>query len=76
CRFAFPAERRPLAPAHLNSRLSIVEALKSRTVIIFMLLWLVGNALIAVGIPLVGENSKKPKTKPPICASQAIGWSL
>ncbi|CAN7378133.1 rhomboid family intramembrane serine protease [Rhizobium leguminosarum] len=58
CRFAFPAERRPMAPAHLNARLSIVEALKSRTVIIFMLLWLVGNALIAVGIPLVGDSDQ------------------
>lgn len=62
CRFAFPAERRPMLPAHLNDRLSIIEALKSRTVIIFMLLWLVGNALIAVGIPLVGDGD------------QAIAW--
>ncbi|OWV78806.1 rhomboid family intramembrane serine protease [Rhizobium sp. R635] len=59
CRFAFPAERRPMLPAHLNARLSIFEALKSRTVVIFMLFWLFGNALIAVGIPLVGDGSQE-----------------
>ncbi|MBB2794713.1 UNVERIFIED_ORG: membrane associated rhomboid family serine protease [Rhizobium pisi] len=59
CRFAFRAERRPMLAAHLNARLSIVEALKSRTVVIFMLLWLVGNALIAVGIPLVGDSDQE-----------------
>ncbi|PDS29107.1 rhomboid family intramembrane serine protease [Rhizobium phaseoli] len=59
CRFAFPAERRPMRAAHLNARLSIVEALKSRTVVIFMLLWLVGNALIAVGFPLVGDSDQE-----------------
>ena len=45
--------------AHLNARLSIVEALLNRTVVIFMLLWLVGNALIAVGIPLVGDSDQE-----------------
>ena len=59
CRFAFPSERRPMLPTHLNARLSILEALKSRTVVIFMLLWLVGNALIAVGIPLVGDSDQE-----------------
>ena len=59
CRFAFPAERRPMLPAHLNARLSVIEALKSRTVVIFTLLWLVGNALIAVGIPLVGDGDQE-----------------
>ncbi|MBB3912977.1 rhomboid family intramembrane serine protease [Rhizobium fabae] len=62
CRFAFPSERRPMLPTHLNARLSILEALKSRTVVIFMLLWLVGNALIAIGIPLAGDSD------------QAIAW--
>ena len=47
-----------MLPAHLNDRLSIAEALQSRTVVIFMLLWLVGNALIAVGIPLVGDSDQ------------------
>ncbi|MGO8594014.1 rhomboid family intramembrane serine protease, partial [Rhizobium ruizarguesonis] len=32
--------------------------LKSLTVIIFMLLWLVGNALISVVIPLVGDSDQ------------------
>ncbi|MBX4867915.1 rhomboid family intramembrane serine protease [Rhizobium bangladeshense] len=59
CRFAFPPDRRPMAVAHLNARLSIIDALKSRTVVIFMLLWLVGNALIAVGVPLVGDSDQE-----------------
>jgi len=59
CRFAFPADRRPMPVAHLNARLSVVDALKSRTVVIFILLWLVGNALIAVGIPLVGDSDQE-----------------
>jgi membrane associated rhomboid family serine protease len=59
CRFAFPAERRPSRPAHLNDRLSILEAFRSRTVVIFTLFWLVGNALIAVGIPLIGDGSQE-----------------
>jgi len=46
-------------PAHLNPRLSVLQAMQSRTVIIFTLLWLVGNALIAVGIPLVGDGSQE-----------------
>lgn len=59
CRFAFPGEQRPVRPAHLNARLSIVQSMRSRTVLIFMLLWLVGNALIAVGIPLIGDGSQE-----------------
>ncbi|MBX5272781.1 rhomboid family intramembrane serine protease [Rhizobium sp. NLR17b] len=59
CRFAFPADRRPMPVAHLNARLSIIDALKSRTVVIFMLLWLVGNELIAAGIPLVGDSDQE-----------------
>jgi membrane associated rhomboid family serine protease len=59
CRFAFPGDQRPMQPAHLNARLSIVQSMQSRTVLIFMLLWLVGNALIAVGIPLIGDGSQE-----------------
>ena len=36
--------------------------LRSRTVIAFTLFWLFGNALIAVGVPLIGDGS------------QAIAW--
>jgi len=59
CRFAFPSGRQMVRPAHLNPQLSVLQAMQSRTVIIFMLLWLVGNALIAVGIPLVGDGSQE-----------------
>jgi membrane associated rhomboid family serine protease len=64
CRFAFPpAERRGRAlEAHLNPRLSIIEALRSRTVFTFILFWFLGNILIAFGIPLIGDGS------------QAIAW--
>ncbi|KQV81561.1 rhomboid family intramembrane serine protease [Rhizobium sp. Root1220] len=62
CRFAFPPERQPLRPAHLNARLSIPEAFRSRTVVMFMLFWFVGNLLIAFGIPMIGDSS------------QAVAW--
>ncbi len=59
CRFAFPGSQPMFGPTHRNPRLSIVQAMQSRTVIVFMLLWLVGNALIAFGIPLVGDGSQE-----------------
>lgn len=61
CRFAFPpAERRGRAlEAHLNPRLSIIEALRSRTVFTFILFWFLGNILIAFGIPLIGDGSQE-----------------
>ena len=62
CRFAFPPERRIAPPAHLNTRLSIRDAFRSRTVVAFILFWFVGNLLIAVGVPLIGDGS------------QAIAW--
>jgi membrane associated rhomboid family serine protease len=62
CRFAFPSERRVGLPTHLNPRLSIAETFRSRTVVMFMLFWFVGNILIAVGIPLIGD------------AGQPIAW--
>lgn len=58
CRFAFPPERRMPLPAHLNRRLSIGEAFRSRTVVMFMLFWFVGNILIAVGVPLIGDSAQ------------------
>ncbi|WP_028744529.1 rhomboid family intramembrane serine protease [Rhizobium mesoamericanum] len=62
CRFAFPPEQRIARPTHLHRRLSMVEAFRSRTVVAFILFWFVGNLLIAVGVPLVGDGS------------QAIAW--
>ncbi|WP_431322298.1 rhomboid family intramembrane serine protease [Rhizobium sp. YTU87027] len=62
CRFAFPPEQRITRPAHLNPRLSMVESFRSRTVVAFILFWFVGNILIAVGVPLIGDGS------------QAIAW--
>jgi membrane associated rhomboid family serine protease len=64
CRFAFPPDRRgpAMQQAHLNPRLSIVESIRSRTVMMFILFWFIGNILIAVGIPLIGDGS------------QAVAW--
>ncbi|CAN7297138.1 rhomboid family intramembrane serine protease [Rhizobium sp. LjRoot258] len=62
CRFAFPPQQRIARPAHLNARLSMLEAFRSRTVVAFILFWFVGNLLIAVGVPLIGDGS------------QAIAW--
>lgn len=56
CRFAFPPDdRRAFGPVHLLPRLSIAEALRGRTVRVFMLVWFAGNLLFAFGIPLVGD---------------------
>ena len=64
CRFAFPPERRGhrAQEAHLNPRLSIASALRSRTVFMFILFWFLSNILIAFGIPLIGDGS------------QAVAW--
>ncbi len=61
CRFAFPPERRTnrTTEAHLNPRLSIVAALRSRTVLFFILFWFFTNILIAFGIPLIGDGSQE-----------------
>lgn len=61
CRFAFPSEGRGTRglEAHHNVRLSIIEALRNRTVVIFILFWFLTNILIAFGIPLVGDVSQE-----------------
>lgn len=59
CRFAFPGRGGQSREAHLNERLSILQSFRSRTVIVFGLFWLLGNALIAVGIPLIGDGSQE-----------------
>lgn len=61
CRFAFPSpgHGRRGQEAHLNPTLSITEALRSRSVVMFILFWLFGNILIAVGIPLIGDGSQQ-----------------
>ena len=57
CRFVFPANGGRYHPAigHRLPRQSILQALSNRTVLIFTLMWLFGNLLIAVGIPLMGD---------------------
>ncbi|ACM26662.1 rhomboid family intramembrane serine protease [Agrobacterium rhizogenes] len=61
CRFAFPAmdgRRTGIRQAHLNPRLSILASLRSRTVVVYILMWIAGNALVAFGITLVGDSSQ------------------
>lgn len=60
CRFAFPPEKRGPRPmeSHLNPRLSIIGALRSRTVLMFILFWFFTNILIAFGMPLIGDGSQ------------------
>lgn len=57
CRFAFPPNGMGYNPAlgHLYPRQTIFAALSNRTVVIFTGMWLIGNVLIAFGIPLVGD---------------------
>lgn len=57
CRFVFPAHGGRYHPSmgHLLPRQTVLQALSNRTVLIFTLMWLLGNVLIAFGIPLVGD---------------------
>ncbi|MDO1583724.1 rhomboid family intramembrane serine protease [Rhizobium oryzicola] len=59
CRFAFPSGRFSLggSEVHRLPRQTIIGAMRNRTVLIFTILWFLGNILIAVGIPLVGADS-------------------
>ncbi|MCJ8506938.1 rhomboid family intramembrane serine protease [Rhizobium lemnae] len=58
CRFAFPASGTGMfgRDVHLLPRQGIVGAMRNRTVLIFTILWFLGNVLIALGIPLVGGD--------------------
>ncbi|NWJ26388.1 rhomboid family intramembrane serine protease [Rhizobium sp. RM] len=56
CRFAFPPRGGYSASfGHLMPRQTIFGALTNKTVLIFTLMWLLGNILIAVGVPLFGD---------------------
>lgn len=59
CRFAFPRHGGGMArdDVHRLPRQGLVEALTNRTVLVFTLLWFLGNVLIAVGVPLVGDGT-------------------
>jgi membrane associated rhomboid family serine protease len=57
CRFAFPDSRGyDRIGGHLYPRQSILGAFRNRTVVIFTLMWLFGNVLIALGLPLIGSD--------------------
>lgn len=57
CRFAFGGRARQAASffGYHPPRLSILEALKQKTVRVFILVWFVGNLVVAFGIPLFGD---------------------
>lgn len=56
CRFAFPA-RGAYNPqfGHLYPRQSLAAVFRNRTVVIFILVWLLGNLLVGLGVPLLGD---------------------
>lgn len=58
CRFAFPPRGGyDRTHGHLYPRQSILGAFRNRTVVIFTGVWLFGNVLIALGLPLMGAGS-------------------
>jgi membrane associated rhomboid family serine protease len=60
CRFAFPPGRSyDRVHGHLYPLQSIAASLANRTVRIFAGLWVFGNLLVAVGIPLIGDGSEQ-----------------
>ena len=56
CRFVFSGGRF-LPQAHLGPRLSIAAVFADRTARAFVLLWLVGNLLIAAGVSFIGVSA-------------------
>ena len=55
CRFAFPAKGVfNRLYGHLYPRQTVLASFRNRTVAVFIALWLAGNLLIALGLPLVG----------------------
>lgn len=64
CRFAFvkPTRFEAVLPGAHVRRLSVLEALRQRTVLVFTAAWLFGNLAIAVGLPLFGD------------IGQAVAW--
>lgn len=59
CRFAFPPRTVAFSrrPVHEYPRLSLPEVFSSKTATSFLILWLIGNVLIAFGLPLAGTTS-------------------
>jgi len=58
CRFAFGSGRAGLRlreDAPPLPRLSVLASLKERTVLVFVVMFLFGNVIIALGIPLMGD---------------------
>ncbi|MBV2186986.1 MAG: rhomboid family intramembrane serine protease [Rhizobium sp.] len=57
CRFAFGSSGRVVShyTGMQPARLSVGEALSSRTVRVFIIVWFLGNLAIALGLPLFGD---------------------
>lgn len=57
CRFAFPASGGAYNPqfGHLYPRQPVATVFRNRTVTIFIALWLFGNLVVGLGIPLFGD---------------------
>jgi membrane associated rhomboid family serine protease len=57
CRFAFGGRMRAGPAGREPPLLSVPAALSDRTVLIFIVVWFLGNVAIAVGLPLMGSDS-------------------
>lgn len=58
CRFAFPPSGGyDRVWGHLYPRQSVLAVFRNRTVVIFTLMWLFGNVLVALGLPLLGADA-------------------
>lgn len=58
CRFVF-AGGRFLPQAHLGPRLSMSDVFRDRTARAFVLIWLLGNLLVAVGVSFIGASANE-----------------
>lgn len=57
CRFAFPAGGSAYDPqrGHLYPRQPIGSVFRNRTVAVYILVWLFGNVVVGLGLPIFGE---------------------
>ena len=59
CRFAFPPRtlRFSRRPVFAYPRLSIAQVFSSRMAVSFLIVWLIGNLLVAFGLPVLGNST-------------------
>lgn len=57
CRFAFPANGRPYDPqrGHLYPLQSFGDVFTNRSVVAYIVAWLIGNVVVGLGLPIFGD---------------------